>query len=233
MTARRWPISSTTFPRDELFQISEDELFASGARHPAPGRAARRCACSCASTASTASSRRSSMSRATATTRRRAKSIHAILARAFNGRMSASTPTIDEFRAGARALHRRPQRGPAPACRYSRAGSRDPRRDPDLGRRLCRCARAHAMARPRAGAPGSSARAQFSPGYRGYFHAGRSRAGPRRAGSGWRAMRAASRSRRAPIASRTTRTTRCGSSSMCWARCCRSRCRCRSSRISA
>ena len=28
MTARRWPISWRRFPRDELFQISEDELFA-------------------------------------------------------------------------------------------------------------------------------------------------------------------------------------------------------------
>ena len=72
--------------------------------------------CSCASTASTVSSPPSLLRAARPHQRaKRASDIHAILAQAFNGRMSASTPAIDESALVRAALHHRPQStGPRP-----------------------------------------------------------------------------------------------------------------------
>ena len=84
-----------TFPRDELFQISEDELYAIAHGHPAPGRAAQGAAVPALrpfrpfrfGAGIRAARPHQSASRAR---------IHALLARALNGRTSASDVAIDE-----------------------------------------------------------------------------------------------------------------------------------------
>ena len=61
-----------SYPRDELFQISVDDLYRDRDGDPAPRASASGCACSCAATPSTASSPAWCSCRATASTRRTA-----------------------------------------------------------------------------------------------------------------------------------------------------------------
>ena len=84
-----------TYPRDELFQIAEDELLRDRARHPAPRRAPARPALRPPRRRSAASSPASSSSRASASTPT-AREIQEILQEAFGGESADYTTRISE-----------------------------------------------------------------------------------------------------------------------------------------
>ena len=127
MTARRWRIFSTPFPATSCSRFREDELYAIAHGHLAPGRTAQGAAVPALRPLrpfrlGAVCSRRATTINAGARER-----IHAILAKALNGRMSASMPAIDDsalvrihYIIGRNA-------GPAPAGRYrARWNSRSP-----------------------------------------------------------------------------------------------------------
>jgi len=97
-----------TFPRDELFQISEDELLAT-ARWDSQSRRAAQVRVFLRFDRFDRYVSASSSCRASATAAPCAEKIHAILARAFNGRLSAAMPMLDNESIGACALYRRTQ----------------------------------------------------------------------------------------------------------------------------
>ncbi len=209
-----------TFPRDELFQISEDELYAIaigilqlGGRPKVRAVPALRPLRPLRLRARVRAARH-------ATTSRRANDPRHPGPRLRRPACRRRIPTLDESRAGAHPLHHRPQRGPAPGRWMSRALEREiRRRDPHLGRRLRRSAVARAMAkrgpaavpRPRAGAfPARLSRC--------VLRRARRRADLAMLRGIWRARRRRPDDRGACLAQgATTRTARCASSCMCWA----------------
>ena len=150
-----------TFPRDELFQISEDELFETamgilqlGGRPKVQAVPALR------------PLRPFRLGFLFAprdhVTAKRATKIHALLAAPWMDACRPPMPARRRKRAGAHPLHHRPQPGPAAPSGYPRPGTRDRRRDHDLGRRFPGSAVRPSWPRRRP-APADRARAQFRP----------------------------------------------------------------------
>ena len=117
-----------TYPRDELFQITEDELLAHRARHPAPLRPAAGEAVRAARPVRPLRLGAVLRCRASATTRGCARRSGQMLAEAFGGHVSAYYPELLRRAAGAGALHHRRharRSTSSPTCR--RWSARSPR----------------------------------------------------------------------------------------------------------
>ncbi len=218
-----------SLPRDELFQISEDELFETAMGILRLGGRPKVKLFLRFDRFDRYVSALVFAPRDHVTAGLREK-IHAILARALDGRMSTSIPAIDDESALVR-IHYIIGRNPSPRPNVDIRGLEQEIADAIktwddafLEALSARHGRAEGLRRL------TARTAEFSPAI-----AASSRRRKRR--PIWRSWRisqcakAGCMSRRAPIAKPMTRTARFVSSSMCWATCCRSRCHCRFSRI--